>query len=149
MPLCDYFSAPDDAAALAVLDTLGGPGPRGLDTVPLKGVDPVVVIARLEAVLTGCTYREAAARPRAGRALAVPDEDDSSTVVTLTDTLAAALGTLPPADLPRLAEAWSRTEELQEYGTTPAEAAAVLRALAELARRAGESGQRLYCWWAL
>ncbi|MEU6705630.1 hypothetical protein [Streptomyces wuyuanensis] len=33
MPLCDYFSATDDQAALADLRTPGGPGQAGLDVV--------------------------------------------------------------------------------------------------------------------
>ncbi|QKW23020.1 hypothetical protein HUT16_31565 [Kitasatospora sp. NA04385] len=149
MPLCDYFSAPDDPAAVALLDTFGGPGPAGFDTVALKGIDPVVVIARLEAVLTGCTYREARARPRSGRSLADPDACDSAFVVALTDTLAEALAALPSDALPHLAERWSAAEELRQSGTDAATAADALHHLAALARRARTTGHRLYCWWSL
>ncbi|MFJ5880274.1 hypothetical protein [Kitasatospora cineracea] len=145
MTLCDYFSAPDDATAVAVLDAPDGPGP---DPVPLKGVDPVVVIARLEAVLTGCGYEEARARPRAGRLLSDPQHDEAF-VVSLTDTLAEALAALPPDRLLPAATAWSATEELRLDGVTPATAADALHALSALAQRARTAGHRLYCRWSL
>ncbi|WP_033259139.1 MULTISPECIES: hypothetical protein [Kitasatospora] len=146
MPLCDYFSAADDSAALAVLDAPGGPAEGGLDTLPLKDVDPVVVLARLEAVLTGCRYEEARARPRAGLLLSEPEAEEAF-VVAVSDTLAAALAALPAAELPGRAAAWSGSGDLQDV--TPAEAAAALDALSGLARRARAAHHRLYCWWAL
>lgn len=33
--MCDYFAAADDQAAVAVLDTLGGPGSASLDVISL------------------------------------------------------------------------------------------------------------------
>lgn len=59
MPMCDYFSASDDRSAVGVLDHPGGPGASGCDVVSLKGMDPSVTMASLEAILTGCTYDEA------------------------------------------------------------------------------------------
>src|ERR1700685_26559 len=38
MPICDYFSAADDQAAVAVFDTLGGPSRASLDVVALKNI---------------------------------------------------------------------------------------------------------------
>lgn len=72
MVMCDYFSASDDDVAVRVLDQPGGPDPSVFDVVPLKGIDPVVVTAQLEAILTGCTYDQASERPRAGRVLESP-----------------------------------------------------------------------------
>ncbi|MGW7294517.1 hypothetical protein ACWGIB_19280 [Streptomyces xiamenensis] len=66
MPLRDYLSAPDDQAAVAVLPTGEGPAQAGLDTVGLRNIDPVLAMAQLEAVLTGCGDEEARARPRSG-----------------------------------------------------------------------------------
>ncbi|MFF7714514.1 hypothetical protein [Streptomyces sp. NPDC007988] len=63
MPLCDYFSAPDDQAAVAALQIPGGPGQAERDVVFLQNIDPVVAIARLEAVMTGCSYEEATRDP--------------------------------------------------------------------------------------
>ncbi|MFF9868114.1 hypothetical protein ACF1G0_22320 [Streptomyces sp. NPDC013953] len=148
MPLCDYFSAPDDQAAVAVLGTPGGPGQAELDVVFLKNIDPVAAMARLEAIMTGCSYRQAGERPRSGQLLSEP-EDGPPFVVSLTDTLIDALATALADDLVRCAEAWSMTDELRQLGITGETTADVLKALAGLARRARVSGWRLYCWWAL
>ncbi|MFF4331425.1 hypothetical protein [Streptomyces sp. NPDC001591] len=69
MPLCDYFSATDDQAAVAALQTAGGPGQADFDVVFLKNIDPVVAIAQLEAIMTSCSYEKASERPRSGRLL--------------------------------------------------------------------------------
>ncbi|WP_331728278.1 hypothetical protein [Streptomyces sp. NBC_00158] len=148
MPLCDYFSAADDQTAVAVLLAPGGPGEGGLDVVCLKNLDPVVTMARLEAVMTGCGYDEACERPRAGEVLSEP-EDGPPFVVALTDTLSHALAHASKEELARCAEAWSRTDELRRFGLGGEVTADVLEALAGLARRALPAGRRLYCWWAL
>ncbi|MGW7025884.1 hypothetical protein ACWGFX_01590 [Streptomyces xanthophaeus] len=148
MPLCDYFSAPDDQAAVGVLRTPGGPGQAELDVVFLKDIDPVVAIAQLEAVMTGCSYEEATGSPRSGQLLSEP-EDGPPFVVTLTDTLIDALASASPDDLVRCAEPWSMTDELRQIGIGVEATAEVLAGLAGLARRARASDRRLYCWWAL
>jgi hypothetical protein len=147
MPLCDYFSAVDDQAAVAVLETLGGPGQAGLDVVLLKNIDPVVAIAQLEAVMTGCSYEEASERPRSGQLLSSPE--DESFVVSVSDTLADALAAASRYDLVRFAGPWSMTDELRQLGISVEVTLDVLEALAGLAQRAQASGQRLYCWLAL
>ncbi|MGW6937555.1 hypothetical protein ACWGF3_00805 [Streptomyces xanthophaeus] len=148
MPLCDYFSAPDDQAAVGVLRTPGGPGQAELDVVFLKDIDPVVAIAQLEAVMTGCSHEEATGSPRSGQLLSEP-EDGPPFVVTMTDTLIDALASASPDDLVRCAEPWSMTDELRQIGIGVEATAEVLAGLAGLARRARASDRRLYCWWAL
>jgi hypothetical protein len=148
MPLCDYFSAADDQAAVAVLQTPGGPGQADLDVVFFKDIDPVVAIARLEAIMTDCSYEDARERPRSGQLLSTPEEG-AAFVVSLTDTLTAALASASRDDLVRFAEPWSKTDELRQIGISVEFTAGVLEALAGLAQRARTSGQRLYCWWAL
>lgn len=148
MPLCDYFSAADDQAAVAVLQTPGGPGQADLDVVFFKDIDPVVAIARLEAIMTGCSYEDARERPRSGQLLSAPEEG-AAFVVSLTDTLTAALASASRDDLVRFAEPWSKTDELRQIGISVEFTVSVLEALAGLAQRARTSGQRLYCWWAL
>ncbi|MDT3399629.1 hypothetical protein RKE29_23805 [Streptomyces sp. B1866] len=148
MPLCDYFSAPDDATATGVLDEPGGPDPSALDVLPLKGVDPVVVLPRLEAVLTGRTYDEVSGLPRSGQLLSSP-EADGQFVVSVSDSLQEALAAAPPASLAEAAGPWSETEELRQSGVTAEAVLEALTQLAALAARAREAGRRLYCWWAL
>ena len=146
MALCDYFSAADDHAAAAMARTPGGPGQVALEVVSLKGIDPVVSIAQLEAIATSCSYEEARPRPRSGQLLSEPD-GDSPLVFGLTDTLVQALATATQDDLWRLAEPWSMTAE---QGRVDCETAAgVLEALADLAQRARADGMRLYCRWSL
>ncbi|MFD3803098.1 hypothetical protein ACFWTC_05570 [Streptomyces sp. NPDC058619] len=147
MPMSDYFSAAHDQAAIAVLQTLGGPGQAGLDVVSLKNIDPVVAIAQLEAVMTGCSYEEASERPRSGQLLSSPE--DESFVVSVSDTLVDALASASRDDLVRFAELWSMTDELRQLGISVEVTVDVLEALAGLARRARASGLRLYCWLAL
>ncbi|MEV7597249.1 hypothetical protein AB0O91_07620 [Kitasatospora sp. NPDC089797] len=147
MPLCDYFSAADDQAAVAVLQNPGGPGQAGLDVVLLKNIDPVVAIARLEGVMTGCSYEEAGERSRSGQLLSSPEGE--SFVVSISDTLAEALATASPDDLVRFAEPWSKTDEIRQLRLGVEVTLDLLEALAGLARRAHASGLRLYCWWAL
>ncbi|MGW4033136.1 hypothetical protein ACWEFL_28225 [Streptomyces sp. NPDC004838] len=148
MPLCEYFSASDDDAAVRVLDQLGGPDTSGFDVVSLKGVDPVVTMASLEAILTGCTYVEASGRPRAGRLLSSPDHE-SAFVLSVSDTLQEALASAAHDDLAGAAGAWAETDEMQAYGFTADTAREVLVLLSGLAGRAGSGSRRLYCWWAL
>ncbi|MEU9331498.1 hypothetical protein AB0D91_48865 [Streptomyces canus] len=90
MVMCDYSSASDDDVAVRVLDQPGGPSPSVFDVVPLRGIDPVVVMAQLEAILTGCTYDEASERPRAGQVLSSP-EAESAFIVSVSDSLQDAL----------------------------------------------------------
>ncbi|MFF2023545.1 hypothetical protein ACFVW2_17375 [Streptomyces sp. NPDC058171] len=148
MVTCTYFSAPDDGSALGVLDAFGGPDRTTFDVVSLKGIDPVVVIAQLEAVLTACTYGEARGRPRSGQLLSSPEAEDAF-VISVSDTLQEALASAAPSSLSEAAGPWCASDELQELGTTPEEAIEVLESLAGLAGRARAAGSRLYCWWAV
>ncbi|MFD6548666.1 hypothetical protein ACN6K9_002182 [Streptomyces sp. SAS_267] len=70
-------------------------------------------------------------------------------MVSLTDTVTAALASAAQDDLVRFAEPWSKTDELRQIGISVEVTAGVLEALAGLAQRAHTSGQQLYCWWAL
>ncbi|GAA2785350.1 hypothetical protein GCM10010441_07910 [Kitasatospora paracochleata] len=148
MTMCDYFSATDDQAAIAVVERSGGPAEAGHDVVFLKNIDPVVAVAQLEAILTDCSYEEASRRPRSGQLLSSP-ESDTSLVFCLSDTLAEALAAAAPADLARAAESWSMTAELQHCQVDALAALGVLEALVSLAQRAGATGLRLYCQWSL
>ncbi|MFF0445980.1 hypothetical protein ACFYT4_06115 [Streptomyces sp. NPDC004609] len=148
MVMCDYFSASGDDAAVSVLDRPGGPDASAFDVVPLKGIDPVVVMARLEAILTGCTYDEATRRPRAGQLISSP-EAESAFIVSVSDTVQEALASAAHASLAEAAGPWSETDELRASGIPSETALQVLVLLSALAGRARAAGERLYCWWAL
>ncbi|MBY8881295.1 hypothetical protein [Actinacidiphila acidipaludis] len=151
MTLCDYFSAPDDAAAVAVIGTPGGPIPAGFDAISLKDIDPVVVLGRLEALIAERGHAAAGtAESAAGAAQLVSSPDSEGPFVfRVPDTLTAALAAAGPAELVRAAEPWSRTDELRQFGIDAPTAAGMLEVLAALARRAREGKARVYCWWAL
>ncbi|MER7772945.1 hypothetical protein [Kitasatospora sp. NPDC096140] len=148
MTLCDYFSAADDQAALAVAERTGGLAEAALDVVFLKSIDPVVAIAQLEAILTDCTYEEASRRPRAGQLLSSPEEE-GRLVISVSDSLADALAEATRADLERVAEPWSMTAELQQSKVDAFNALDVLEAMAGLAQRARAADMHLYCWWSI
>lgn len=128
--LYDYFSAASDEVAATAINRIGGPGAASGDTPPLpafdtfrtKVVEPFVNLGSVEARLTGRDDTEIGKGPRAGKILAEAD-DGALMVVTLTDEVQTAL-----ADADR-------------KGLGP-----WLGELAELARRARNRGERLYCW---
>lgn len=114
------------------------------DTVSVKGIDPLVQLGTLEALLTGRDYEQIMAGPRAGHALANQD-GSQRLVVTLTGEIHAALA---DADNHRLASGaipWSRTDEFWGQGD-PDILTRLLGELPELARRARSTNERLYCW---
>lgn len=145
MAMCDYYSAASDEAAVGVLDVPGGPVPSVFDLLSLKGIDPVVVMARLEGLLTDCAYEEARARPRSGQLLSDP-EAEAAFVISVSDTLRDALASATDGQLGLVAGPFGAVEEV---GLPPAEALELLRLLSGLARRAVAENRRLYCWWAL
>jgi hypothetical protein len=148
MPLTEYFSAADDQTAVAVLDTLGGPMRASLDVVPLKNIDPVVCLVQLEAIMAGCSYDEARQRPRAGKLLSSP-EPEGAVVMSVSDSLRELLASASAADRADAARRWAQTDELRMMQADAETLADILGDLADLARRALASSQRLYCWWSL
>ncbi|MFI5928324.1 hypothetical protein ACIA3K_20495 [Micromonospora sp. NPDC051543] len=145
--LCDYFTAGSDEAAAAVIDVLGGPcaatDPE-LQVLELKGLEPSVLIGKLEELLTGVDYDAVTERPRWSHIVAARDDGDQL-VIALTDEVQAALSTSSEADLRRVAVPWSQVEEIRGQ-CEPSDLAEILIELATLARRATARRERLYCW---
>src|SRR5262249_24967029 len=127
----DYFSAASDEAAASAIGLLGGPGvplagpsrlglaevhhtgaPQGapFDTVPTKGIDPLVQLGTLEALLTGRDYEQIVTGARAGHVLANQD-GGQRLVVTLTEELQAALADADDEQLASAAVPWSQPEQ--------------------------------------
>jgi hypothetical protein len=150
--LYDYFSAPSDEIAATTIGRIGGPGAPSEDTPPLpafdtfqaKGIDPVVMLGKLEALLTGRDYEEIVHGPRAHKALAI-ENDGEQLVLTLTDELQTALADADDKRLAAVAVPWSQIEEFWTH-PDPEQLAPWLGEFSELARRARNRGERLYCW---
>ena len=158
--LFDYFVAPSDSDAAATIDRIGGPG----TAVPARpglfgrrsnvgqaayrtvsaGIDPVVQAGTLEEILTGRHYDELESNPKWGKSLAIRNEGEQL-VLTVTDTLIAALADASDDRLAEVAIPWSQTEEFWGAGD-PLILAKLLRDLAELARAARDDRQFVYCW---
>lgn len=143
--LFDYFSAPSDAAAGAVVEA--GPSREEAGELPAvldTGIDPVVMVGTLEALLTGRSYEEVTQDARWGKAVVVLDEGER-VVVTLTDQLVHALADADDERLTEVAESWAATEEFHGRGEADV-LAGTLGDLATLARGARDAGQGVYCW---
>ncbi|SFR13347.1 hypothetical protein SAMN04488564_103999 [Lentzea waywayandensis] len=135
----DYFAAPSDELAAATID--GGPVGGPFRTVETKWLDPVVVMGKLEELLTGRPYDEVFEDPRCGDDLAIED-DGERLVLTVTDGLRDGLaGT---GELTDVAEAWSKIDELKRFD--PVVLAEILHELKALAVEAVKNEERLYCW---
>lgn len=174
----EYFAAPSDAVAAEMVHAgPGGPEPAspalrealrardleairqatqprvrladsGVLVLAVKGIDPVVQMGTLEALLTGRQYDVIAGRPRAGALVAAGDDQEGPWVVTLTGELQAALAAAHRDQIVAVAAPWLETEEFGGHGD-PEVLAGFLLELAGLARQAGQRGERLYCWICL
>jgi hypothetical protein len=140
--LFDYFAAPTDAAAAAVLDQPAGPA--GIyPTVADMGIDPDVQCGTLEELLTGRPYDEIAEDPAWGEPLAVVDGGERL-VQRLTDGLLDALAQADAARLAEVAVPWAETEEFWGQGD-PEVLTGLLVALSALVRDARGRGESVYC----
>jgi hypothetical protein len=119
----------------------------GVLVLRTKGIDPVVQMGTLEALLTGEQYDVIAGRPRAGHVVADCGQD-GPWVLTLTDELQAALAATPRDQIFAVAPHWLETEEFRGQGD-PQILAEFLLELADLARQANGRREGLYCWICL
>ena len=159
---CDYFVAEDDAEAARAATWAGGPSkpsaatrgffrkrvvspvPAALSTVELPGLEPVVVMATLEELLTGASVDEVLE----ANAAAQVGEGEHAVVFRLRQELTGALAGASAERLRDVAGPWSRTEEL--IGSAdPEDLVSALLRLAALAQSAERAGGRVYCWLAI
>lgn len=172
--LTDYFAAPTDDAAAAVLHRVGGPGSqkvaterpgpvkRGLfgkkqsgpvievvtDTslTPFDMVDlgGIDPIVQMGTLEEILTGRDYDEVVSENRVIADADGGEQL-VVRLSAELTAALSDATDATLADAAARWSQTEEF--WGAAdPTDLAEQLRELGGLARRAIEDANKVYCW---
>lgn len=171
--LCDYFAAPSIDDAAATIDRLGGPGSISTPAAPTRrglfrrqsapaaaaetsaafvtvdggGIEPVVQMGTLEALLTGRSYEEVVDARDGTEFVAVRDEGQRL-VVKLSDQLANALARASGEELDAVAEPWAQTEEF--WGAAePALLADFLRRLSVLSRQARDDGAAVYCWMSV
>ncbi|GAA1034395.1 hypothetical protein GCM10009557_38970 [Virgisporangium ochraceum] len=138
---CDYFRAPDTAAALeAAALTARGTSPA--DAIEAKGLDPAVIFGQLVAFVRGVEWTPD-----------IPDLDFVSsdgdgtpgTTVRIDDVSRDALADLDPARVGEVAGLWAGIEEL-DGDLEPDELAPLVVEFSALARRARTAGDHLYCW---
>ena len=156
--LCEYFIAADDATAASISEWPSGPSqppePRGwrrrardpLPTIHAGGIEPVVLLAILEGLLTG-TDEGDLIDGNAARQVSNGDRGEPmvfGTADALIDALANATGD-------RLSTLAARWAEAEEFGgmADPAELTRGLTQLAGLARDARRANARVYCWMSL
>lgn len=116
----------------------------GVLVVQSKHLDAVYPFARLEELVTGRPYDDVVADPRhwALVAPALPEDIDGCVVLSITDTLRDALASLEASALPEMAVRWA-SAEFDESGA--GSLTLLLAALTDLARQAGDRGERLCC----
>jgi hypothetical protein len=161
----DYFRAPDAAAAMGVMNLPGGPLSKQslFDGVSTKGIDPVLMLGQLLAFIRQVLWE--------------PDISSSKTLWPPPDTEPSSeqeykelpqdspwktgpwlwelglqardnLASVDDARMPDIAAQWAEIEEFRGLLQTD-DALVLIRDLVGLARRAGEAGDRLYCWTCL
>jgi hypothetical protein len=126
------FAAPDDEAAIAMLDDGWGPPEHKDDKLRPDA------LAELESLLTGRDTQEIAADPRHGSPVTEIFDEDAGVVeaglVTVTDTLTHALAVADAEALSAAAAAWPHGEY-------------AVQGLATVARHATALGHHLYSFW--
>lgn len=137
--LTDYFIAETDREAATAIepDVLGS-----FPSVDGRGLEPVVKMGKLHALLMGRSYEDVVARS-SSELIAERDEGESL-VLKLDGDFLHALATSSDPDLAAVAVPWSETEEFWGHGD-PQALATFLIEFAELARAAVECNRTLYC----
>jgi hypothetical protein len=173
--ICDYFAAPSDDDAAAVIDRVGGPSdasgppplpakrsffrlrPRQADGPSIAG-DPAVVYPTVAAdgidpvVQMGTLEAALTRRPyddvmdaRENSGLVALRDGGERLVVRLSAGLTAALADSGESELAPVAVTWSRTEEFWGRGD-PVALSGLLGELSDLAREARAKDWSLYCF---
>ncbi|HEX7834263.1 MAG TPA: hypothetical protein VF479_02210 [Pseudolysinimonas sp.] len=153
--LLTYFPAATDELAAATIDWPSGPqgGPTkrpfrkqkpgflGLDG---RGVEPVVQLGMLEALLTGKSFAKQLADPTSRPIIATRDGGERL-VIRIGDEFIEALAKADPKRLAELATPWSEIEEFGGMASVPGLTEFLLR-LRGLAQHTMESREHAYCW---
>lgn len=164
--LTDYFRAPSRAAVIAALgDDLYSPldGASGFDGLALKGIDDAVLLGQLIAAIlevewtpdlsrSTVVYPPAETKPADREAFSdLPADSPWVTGPWVTELSAETRDVLASLDaerVPSVAATWAAAEEFG--GSMPVDSAAeTIVAFRELAARAADANELLYCWICL
>ena len=155
--LCDYFIAPDDQAAAETVNWIGGPSrpPEerhlfrrlqrvdGYQTLHLDGVEPTIMMAKLEHLLIGRPFDEIRMDPTWKMLASVGNGERF--VVPITLSLQEALTSIEDGRLEDVAPRWAARDDYWP-GADPATAADVLKRVSDLVKAGHASGGHVYCW---
>ena len=156
--LCEYFVATDDATAASIAEWPSGPSQppesrgwrRGvgdpLPTVHAGGIEPVVLLAILEGLLTGRDDGDLI-DGNAARQVSKGNRGEPMVFGT-SDASIDALATATGDQTSTVSVRWAEAEEFDGMAD-PAELTRGLTQLAGLAREARRANARVYCWMSL
>lgn len=118
------------------------------DSVTDTGVDPVVQLGSLQAILKGRDFEdtldEILSVPEGSRNVAIRDGGERL-VMAVPESTVSALAESTDEQLAQAAGPWSETEEFWGQAD-PESLTALIMDLAGLARRALSDGNKVYCW---
>jgi hypothetical protein len=155
--LYDYFRSADAAAVAKLMEATAGHSPlypdgaAAADGIDAKGIEPVVTLGQLIAMILDVEWESDLANGDLVWPAGESDEDDDGPWVQAVNQRARdALAGVDDARLPELAERWAGIEELRADSPEAVEGLrAVATDLVGLARRARAAGDQLYCWMSL
>lgn len=161
-----YFSAPSDQEAATTIERVGSPASQEIfseesgsltvvkdellpifDTVEEAGIDPAVELGKLVEIITGRSLEDIWEDDRSSEPVAI-ENDGEQMVFTVSDSVTEALASVDASSIEGIAQEWSEIEEFSHW-SEPKGLATLVGDLSALAKRALESGQRLYCWFSL
>ncbi|GIM96782.1 hypothetical protein [Paractinoplanes toevensis] len=139
-----YFVAESDERAAGAVEH--GPEQSGFDAVDLPDVDPIIVLATVEAELRGEDEESVEDGPRFATVIG---DTGRSWVYTVTDELQRAVAAATPARLAEVAAAVADEDDDDDPEFAVNALAGLLGDLGELSRRAIAGNQRVYAWVGL
>ena len=147
--LCDFFIAPNDAAAAITIDWVGGPAAErersgGYPTVSIHGLESTMLTGKLEVVITGRTFDDVLAT--SSNELVAMRDDGEGAVMRLTSALEDALNELAEDRLAQVADAWAAPDSYWGFDLDLDLALTLLTALVGLVRDARSRGWSTYAW---
>lgn len=172
----DYFAAPSDEAAAATIDLPGGPGgplsplpmpfrdlvakyglegarrflkstvrvsDAGIPALFTKGFDPTTDLIAVHALLTGGHPDVVLDQP--GDAVIAERDGGERLILSISAEVRDSLAASTPGDLQSAAAEWVEVKAAKRQVDVEG-ISGLFEQLAELARMAGDRGDRLYCW---